>query len=419
MKTLVFNAGSSSLKFKLFEVEGSRQTLLFGGVAECLRTPAAFLGFAVEPAAGGTGEKQRRELGQAAHAEALAAIIFEMTEGECAFLGSLDEIDALGHRIAHTGAEFACSAVINAQVIDAIERYADLAPLHNPAALDVIHACEQMFEGRTQVAAFDTAYHQTIPPRNYVYPIPYRYYEDHGVRRFGFHGISHKNVSRRAAEFLGKSARDLKMITCHLGAGSSLAAIDHGISMDTTMGYTPLDGVMMGTRSGSVDPAMITRIMELEGLTPAQMDTILNRESGLLGVSGVSGDLRELKEVIKRGDAAAAQAELAYDIFLNSIRRMIGAYVFELAGVDCIVCTAGVGENDPYARRLIFRGLEPFGIQIDHDRNRDHLGEDVYRISTDASRVEMLVVRANEEAEIARDVQLILAGVDISDPWAV
>ena len=204
------------------------------------------------------------------------------------------------------------------------------------------------------------------------------------------------------------------MVTCHLGAGASICAIDHGISMDTSMGYTPLDGIIMGTRSGSVDPAIITAIMEKENLTPAQMDQMLNRESGILGVSGVSGDLRELKEVIKYGDE---QAELAYDIFLTSIRRTIGSYFFELAGVDVIVCTAGVGENDPYARRLIFRGLEPFGIQIDEERNMvaDKVDR---RISTDSSTVEVLVIPTNEEAEIARDAALIAAGVDISDPWA-
>lgn len=205
------------------------------------------------------------------------------------------------------------------------------------------------------------------------------------------------------------------MITCHLGAGASLTAIDHGISMDTTMGYTPLDGIMMGTRSGSVDPAIITAIMEMDDLTPAELDAMLNRESGLLGVSGVSGDLRALKEVIKTGDE---QAELAYDIFLTSIRRMIGAYFFELAGVDVIVCTAGVGENDPYARRLIFRGLEPFGIQIDQERNMV-TGKGDRRISTDESTVDVLVIPTDEEAEIARDVAFIAAGVDISDPWAV
>ncbi|MDO5335640.1 MAG: acetate/propionate family kinase, partial [Coriobacteriia bacterium] len=247
-----------------------------------------------------------------------------------------------------------------------------------------------------------------------VYPIPYRYYADYGIRRFGFHGMSHKYVSRRAAQFLGKTPRDLKMITCHLGAGASLCAIDHGVSMDTSMGYTPLDGIMMGTRSGSVDPAIITAIMEKEGLSPFEMDQILNRESGMLGVSGVSGDLRRLKEAVAVGDD---QAELAYDIFLTSIRRMIGAYFFELAGVDVIVCTAGVGENDSYARRLIFRGLEPFGIRIDQERNNAEASGD-RRISADDSQVEVLVIPTDEEAEIARDACLIARGVDISDPWS-
>ncbi len=419
MKILVFNAGSSSLKFKLFEAPDAVPsanaevgTTLVSGVVERLGTSDAALTLVAEA----SGVEVGRELGKVSHAEALDEVLNELVEGKAACLSSLDEVDAIGHRIAHTGAEFTCSAPIDDHVVSVIEQYADLAPLHNPAALDVIRSCQERFGDTLEVAGFDTAFHQTIPPRNYIYPIPYHYYEEHGVRRFGFHGLSHKNVSRRAAEFLGTSPRELKMITCHLGAGVSLAAIDHGISMDTTMGYTPLDGVMMGTRSGSVDPAIVTTLMDVEDLSPSQMDTILNRESGLLGVSGVSGDLRELEEVIAHGDA---QAELAYDIFLNSIRRMIGAYCFELAGLDCIVCTAGVGENDPYARRLIFRGLEPFGIQIDHDLNRDQVGQDLYRISTDASEVTVLVVHTNEEAEIARDILFISNGVDISDPWSV
>jgi acetate kinase len=418
VKILVFNAGSSSLKYKLFETESvhvddegrphvPHTTLSEGTVENIGQDNAHFIND------NGTG-RTFNTVSAAGFDEAMDLIIHALIDVLGAPLDNLSEVDAVGHRVAHGGDAFSCSQRIDRHVIDVIEHYSDLAPLHNPYALDVIRRARVLFPHALQVAAFDTAFHQTMPRRSYIYPIPYRYYEEYGIRRFGFHGISHKYVSRRAAEFLGEDLRSLKMITCHLGAGASITAIDHGYSMDTSMGYTPLDGVMMNTRSGSVDPAIITAIMDKENLTPQQMDEILNRESGFLGVSGTSGDLRDLKEVIRYGDT---EAELAYDIFLFSVRRMIGAYAFELAGIDCIVVTAGVGENDSYARRLIFRGLEPFGIEIDEQRNQaEGKGERI--ISTDRAAVKVLVIPTDEEAEIARDVSLISAGIDISNPWA-
>lgn len=407
MKTLVFNAGSSSLKYKLFDVaDAESMTAVASGIVESIGTPRALL----------KGKDARgpfeRKVEAASCVEALG-LVCDVLVGPDAPLASLAEVEAVGHRIAHGGDAFNCSVEVTDAVVAQIESVSHLAPLHNPSALDVLRRCHELLPGVRQVCAFDTAFHQTMPARNYVYPIPYRYYEDYGIRRFGFHGMSHKYVSRRAAAFLGKRTCDLKMVTCHLGAGVSLAAIDHGISMDTTMGYTPLDGVVMGTRSGSVDPAIITAIMEKENLSPQEMDDMLNRESGLLGVSGVTGDLRKLKETVADSNE---RSELAYDIFLTSIRRMIGAYFFELAGVDAIVCTAGVGENDPYARRLIFRGLEPFGICIDEERNMT-TGKTDALISTDDSAVKVLVIPTDEEAEIARDVALIAAGEDLSDPY--
>ncbi len=419
MKTLVYNAGSSSVKFKLFEITGSDDGQSYSkepdietiaeGVIENIGQKNAHL-------------KNKNVLGNTYKTveansldDVMKIIVDALVNIPGAPLKDLKEIDAVGHRVAHAGDVFSYSQVIGPEVIDAISRYSELAPLHNPFALQVIEACKKMFPSALEVAAFDTAFHQTIPRRNHIYPIPYRYYEKYNIRKFGFHGISHKYVSRRAADFLDRDLRSLKMVTCHLGAGASITAIDHGFSMDTSMGYTPLDGIIMNTRSGSVDPAIVTAIMEKENLTPRQMDELLNRESGMKGVSGQpSGDLRDLKEVIKYGDA---QAELAYDIFLTSIRRTIGGYAFELAGIDCIVCTAGVGENDPYARRLIFRGLEPYGIEIDQHKNQIESKEDRI-ISTDRSDVKVLVIPTDEEAEIARDVALISAGVDISDPWA-
>lgn len=418
MKILVFNAGSSSLKFKLFEsvdavpapgghaMPEARQ--LLKGVVENIGTGNAHL------IAGSFGRQSLETVEAHDMGEALDLVLGLLLDDALGPISSLSEVDAVGHRVAHGGDVYSSSMRIDGKVIGVIERYASLAPLHNPFALQVIRRCRELFPHALQVAAFDTAFHQTMPRRTYIYPIPYRYYEKYGIRKFGFHGISHKYVSRRAAEFLGEDLRSLKMITCHLGAGASITAIDHGYSMDTSMGYTPLDGLMMGTRSGSVDPAIITAIMEKENLTPAQMDHILNKESGFYGVSGTSSDLRDLKEVIRYGDQ---QAELAYDIFLTSIRRLVGAYAFELAGVDCIVVTAGVGENDAYARRLIFRGLEPFGIEIDESRNlAEGKGERI--ISTDRASVKMLVIPTDEEAEIARDTWLIASGADLSDPWA-
>lgn len=418
MKILVFNAGSSSLKYKLFDAEMVMKAIdrpvlpegksLCKGMVENIGTGNAH--FINVNAAG----KTFRTVEAKTYDQAMDLVMKALTELPGAPLEELSEVDAIGHRVAHGGDAFNCSVVIDRHVIDVIKQYSELAPLHNPYALRVIERCKQLMPHAMQVAAFDTAFHQTMPRRTYIYPIPYRYYEKYNIRKFGFHGISHKYVSRRAAEFLGEDLRSLKMITCHLGAGASICAIDHGYSMDTSMGYTPLDGIMMNTRSGSVDPAIITAIMEKEHLTPHEMDQILNRESGFLGISGTSGDLRDLKEVIRHGDQ---QAELAYDIFLFSIRRMIGAYAFELAGVDAIVVTAGVGENDAYARRLIFRGLEPFGIEI--DENRNYAKDNVERlISTDRAAVKMLVIPTDEEAEIARDVELIANGVDLSDPWA-
>ena len=418
MKTLVFNAGSSSLKYKLFDspdhatvAAGSHPEghVLARGYVENIGQGNAHLIVTADD-----GSKASTDVEAPDAAEAMSVVLDALVGADDAPLASLAEVDAVGHRIAHGGDAFSSSVVIDDHVIDVIGRYASLAPLHNPYALAVIERCQKLLPDALHVAAFDTAFHQTMPRRTYIYPIPYRYYERYGIRKFGFHGISHKYVSRRAAAFLGQDLRSLKMITCHLGAGGSICAIDHGYSMDTSMGYTPLDGIMMNTRSGSVDPAIITAIMEKENLTPQEMDHILNRESGFLGVSGTSSDLRDLKEVIRHGDT---QAELAYDIFLFSIRRMIGAYAFELAGVDAIVVTAGVGENDAYARRLIFRGLEPFGIEIDETRN--YATENVERIiSTDRAAVKMLVIPTDEEAEIARDTALIAAGVDLSDPWA-
>ena len=419
MKALVYNAGSSSVKFKLFDVSRSDEPgkapeepvidAIAEGVIENIGQENAHL-------------KNKNVLGATFKTvvansldDVMKIVVDALVNVPGAPLQELSEVDAVGHRVAHAGDAFSHSQVIGPEVIEVISRYAELAPLHNPFALQVIEACKNLFPKALEVAAFDTAFHQTIPRRNHIYPIPYRYYEKYDIRKFGFHGISHKYVSRRAAEFLGRDLRSLKMVTCHLGAGASITAIDHGFSMDTSMGYTPLDGIIMNTRSGSVDPAIVTAIMEKENLTPHQMDELLNKESGMKGVSGQpSGDLRDLKEVIKYGDA---QAELAYDIFLTSIRRTIGGYAFELAGIDCIVCTAGVGENDPYARRLIFRGLEPYGIEIDQHRNQV-AGKGDRVISTDRSEVKVLVIPTDEEAEIARDVALIASGVDISDPWA-
>ena len=415
MKILVFNAGSSSLKFKLFEAEEMVPALgervlpqgksLLKGMVENIGTDNAHL------LASSFQEQSFRTVEAANMREALDLVLKLLLDDAIGPIDSLGEVDAVGHRIAHGGDVYSSSVRIDRKAVEVIKRYSDLAPLHNPYALQVIERSKELFPNALQVAAFDTAFHQTMPRRTYVYPIPYRYYEKYGIRKFGFHGISHKYVSRRAADFLGEDLRSLKMITCHLGAGASICAIDHGYSMDTSMGYTPLDGLMMGTRSGSLDPAIVTYVMRRERLTYDEMDRILNKKSGILGISGTSADMRDVTEAAHAGDE---RAQLAIDMYVHAVQKAIGSYYALMTHTDAVVLTAGIGENSAELRELIFAGLAHMGMILDKERNdfTGAIGEDRI-VSIDDSPIKIFVVTADEEMRIARDTAALVNGEEV------
>ena len=330
--------------------------------------------------------------------EAMQLVLSTLTEGENAAISSLSEIGAVGHRIVHGGEYFKESAMIDDDVIAKIDKLAELAPLHNKAALSGIYACQDLMPGIPMVAVFDTAFFQTLPPSAYMYPLPYEYYEKYGIRKYGAHGTSHRYISGRAAEILGEKLEDLRLITCHLGNGCSISAIDHGNPIDTSMGFTPLDGLMMGTRCGAIDPAIVTYLMEKDSLTPQQMDDIMNKKSGLLGISGVSNDLRSVREASESGNE---RAMLAYEMFASRVKKYIGQYLALMAGADAIVLTAGIGENCEKMRRMIFSGLQPLGIVLDQEKNKQRGFERI--ISSDKSDITVIVIPTDEEYMIARD----------------
>ncbi len=390
MNVLVINAGSSSLKFQLINVE--RHKVLAKGICERVGAADAFMKHGIDD------NEIVLDTPMEDHDAAVALVLDCLTSGPNKAVGSLDEIDAIGHRVVQGGKYFDRSVRIDDDVIAKIDELAELAPLHNKAALMGIYACQKLMPGKPMVAVFDTSYFQTIPPKAYMYPIPYDLYEKYSLRKYGAHGTSHRYIAERAAAFLGERVEDLKLITCHLGNGCSMSAIDHGVAVDTSMGLTPLDGLMMGTRTGAIDPAIVTFIMEHEGLTPSEASDLLNKKSGLLGISGISNDLRSVREA---SEAGHERAQLAYDMYSNSVKKYIGQYMAVMGGVDAIVLTAGVGENCDKMRRMIFTGLQPLGMVLDRERNRQHGGERI--ISTDSSEVQILVIPTNEEYMIARD----------------
>ena len=314
----------------------------------------------------------------------------------------MTEINAVGHRVVHGGEKFTASALIDAGVEKAIKDCFELAPLHNPPNMMGITACEEIMPGTPMVAVFDTAFHQTIPAYAFMYALPYELYEKHGIRKYGFHGTSHMYVSRRAAAMLGKPEEDTKIITCHLGNGSSITAVKGGKSVETTMGFTPLEGLAMGTRCGSIDPAVVPFIMEKEGLTTREVDNLMNKKSGVLGVSGLSNDFRDLDEAASKGNE---RAELALEVFAYKVKKVIGEYSAVLNGVDAVVFTAGIGENSASIRKRILSGLDGIGIKIDDEKNKIR-GQEI-DISTPDSKVRVLVIPTNEELTIARDTKEI------------
>ena len=390
MNVLVINAGSSSLKYQLINVETHK--LLAKGICERVGSSQSFHKHGLDE------NETVIDAQMHDHNDAMALVLETLTSGPDKAIDSLGEIDAVGHRIVQGGKYFDRSALIDDDVIEKIDELAELAPLHNKAALMGIRACQKHMPDVPMVAVFDTSFFQTLPPKAYMYPLPYELYEKYAIRKYGAHGTSHRYISERAAVVLDEPLEDLKLITCHLGNGCSMSAIDHGVAVDTTMGLTPLDGLMMGTRCGAIDPAIVPFIMEHEGLDAQGVNDLMNKKSGLLGISGVSNDLRSVRDASERGDE---RAMLAYDMYSNSVKKYIGQYIAVMGGVDAIVLTAGVGENCEKMRRMIFSGLQPLGIVLDEEKNRQRGFE--REISAESSMVKIIIIPTNEEYMIARD----------------
>lgn len=390
MNVLVLNAGSSSLKYQLINIE--THALLSKGICERVGSDESSHKHGIDD------NEVVISIPMKDHNDAMRHVLEALTEGENKAIDSLDEIDAIGHRIVQGGKYFDRSVLIDDFVIEKIDELAELAPLHNKAALMGIEACKRFMPDKPMVAVFDSSYFQTLPPKAFMYPIPYEYYEKYAIRKYGAHGTSHRYIAERAAAYLEEPIEDLKIITCHLGNGCSMTAVDHGVAVDTSMGLTPLDGLMMGTRSGAIDPAIIPFIMEHEGLSTSEINDVLNKKSGLLGISGISNDLRSIRSASEEGDD---RAQLAYEMYSNSVKKYLGQYIAVMGGVDVIVLTAGVGENCEKMRRMIFAGLQPLGIVLDHEMNKERKGE--REISTKDSRVVILVIPTDEEYMIARD----------------
>lgn len=391
MNILVINCGSSSLKYQLIDMD--RKEVLAKGLAERI----GIEGGRVKYEATGKDEIVIEEM-LADHKAALKIVLDSLKHEEYGAVKSLDEIDAVGHRVVHGGEAFAESVIIDEKVMQAINDNVEIAPLHNPPNIIGIEACKEIMGDVPMVAVFDTAFHQSIPELNYIYALPYEYYENYKVRRYGFHGTSHQYITERAAEMLGKNLNEVNLITCHLGNGSSISAVKGGKCFDTSMGFTPLEGLAMGTRSGDLDPAIIPFIMDKEKLSTDEMSNVLNKKSGVLGVSGVSSDFRDLEEAAEKGNH---RAQLALDIFENRVRKYIGAYLTEMDHCDGIIFTAGVGENSITTRERVVDGLKSLGVEIDKEKNNMRGKEAV--VSTDASSIPVLVIPTNEELKIAME----------------
>ena len=396
MNILVINAGSSSLKYQLLNPE--TQEVLAKGLCERIGIDGKFT---YKP----TGKEAVKEADVAmpTHSEAIQAVLNALVDPANGVIASMDEIGAVGHRVVHGGEKFASSVLITDEVMAAIEECNPLAPLHNPANIIGIKACQALMPNTPMVAVFDTAFHQSMPPVAYTYALPYEYYEQDKVRRYGFHGTSHKYVSQRAAAMLGKPIEELKLISCHLGNGSSGTAIDGGKSVDTSMGFTPLAGLPMGTRCGDIDAGILEYLMNKHGYNIDEMLSILNKKSGVLGISGVSSDFRDLEAAALQGNQ---RAQLALDSFDYNVKKLIGAYAAAMGGVDAIIFTAGVGENGPDTRANVVSGLEYMGVKLDAEKNNTR-GKEV-DVATDDSKVRVLVIPTNEELMIAMDTAAIV-----------
>jgi acetate kinase len=393
MKVLVINAGSSSLKYQLIDM--TNESALAVGLCERIGINN---GIITQKRL--DGKKLEIQTDLPTHKTALTEVVKALTDSEFGVIKDMTEINAVGHRVVHGGEQFTTSALIDASVEQAIKDCFELAPLHNPPNMMGITACAEIMPGTPMVAVFDTAFHMTLPAYAYMYALPYDLYEKHGIRKYGFHGTSHMYVARRAAAMLGKPEKDVKVITCHLGNGSSITAVKGGKSIETSMGFTPLEGVAMGTRCGSIDPAVVPFIMEKEGLSTREVDNLMNKKSGVLGISGISNDFRDLDEAASNGNQ---RAELALEVFAYKIKKFIGEYSAVLNGIDAVVFTAGIGENSATIRKRILSGLEGVGIKIDDEKNKIR-GQEI-DISTPDSKVRVLVIPTNEELTIARDTK--------------
>ncbi|MCI9303343.1 acetate/propionate family kinase [Clostridium sp.] len=391
MKTLVINCGSSSLKYQLIDM--NTEECMVQGLVERIGIEGSVLTQKVEGR-----DKYIINTEIKDHKEAIKLVLGALIDPIHGVIKSMDEISAVGHRVVHGGEKYSDSVLIDDEVLKSIEECIVLAPLHNPPNLIGIEACKELMPNTPMVAVFDTAFHQTMPKHSYICPLPYELYEKYSIRKYGFHGTSHKYVSNKVAKVMGKDIKDLKIVTCHLGNGCSLSAVKNGKSIDTSMGFTPLAGVMMGTRSGSIDPSVISFLIEEHGYKIEEVDELLNKKSGVLGISGVSSDFRD---VLAAADSGNERAKLALEIFYYKVRTQIAAYAGAMGGVDVIVFTAGIGENSSITRKEILKGLEFFGFELNEENNE--IRGKIQEISTEDSKVKVYVVPTNEELMIARD----------------
>lgn len=397
MKIFVVNAGSSSLKYQLIDMENEQ--VLAKGLCERIGVTGAISHKAAD------GRTYTAETPMPTHSEAFESVVYALTKSEAKVIDSFDEVSAIGHRIVQGGSDFKDSCLITPEVLEKVEELSELAPLHNPANVLGVKACIKTFGAeKPQVAVFDTSFHQTMPEHVYMFALPYKYYEKYGVRKYGAHGTSHRFVSDRLAEVIGKDKKDLKMVICHLGNGCSITAVKDGVCYDTSMSFTPLDGFMMGTRTGTLDPSALTYIAEKENLTPADINRICNKESGVLGVSGVSNDNRDVAAAAESGNH---RAQLAIDMQRYQILKFVGSYIAAMNGVDAIAFTGGIGENDGALRKYVCENLAYLGAKLDDEKNALR-GQEV-KISTDDSKVDLYVIPTNEELAIARDTLNIIS----------
>lgn len=399
MKILVINCGSSSLKYQFINM--TNEEVLAKGLVERIGMDGSVLTHKVN------GEKYEIKEAMKDHKDAIKLVLDALTNNEHGVISDMSEISSVGHRVVHGGEKYANSVLIDDDVMKSLEECIKLAPLHNPPNIIGINACKALMPNTPMVAVFDTAFHQTIPEYAYIYPLPYELYKKYGIRKYGFHGTSHRYVSKRAAEMMGKDIEDLKIITCHLGNGASICAVNKGKSVETSMGFTPLEGVAMGTRSGSIDPAILPFLMKELNLNLDDLNNLLNKKSGVYGISGVSSDFRDIEEAAEEGNK---RAKLALDVFHYKVRRFIGSYATAMGGVDCVVFTAGLGENSSTSREAICKDLEFLGINIDQKKNNEGRGF-AKVISEDKSKVKVLVIPTDEELMIARDTNEIVGNL--------